>query len=147
MIDRAARENLGEQLRHLACGTISNFEFENRVRHSESDPAIQEIANFAWRFYDDFEEHRLAGGWAISEGSRKDFARTVLFLKSDYDYRWPRRHPLASLGWSFRRILSFGSWTEPEPKGDIRVWPFWSREEYHEALKHAPYLCKSARED
>jgi hypothetical protein len=142
MIDRLARENLAERLRHLASGAISNFEFEERARHSQVDRAIHEIDfNLAWRFYDDFKEHRLAGGWALTDGHKRDFARAVLFLKGDCEYRWPRRHPLAAWGWILLRVLSFGQLMQSEPKGDVRFWPFWSRDEYHEALKHAPYLA------
>ena len=142
MIDREARENLAERLRKLASGAVTNFEFESRERRSKIDAAICEIEwLLAWRCYDDFKEHRLNGVYALSDGARKDFARAVLFLKGDCEYRWPRRTGLEFV----KRILSLGYWKRTFDNGDVRFWPFFSRSEYEAGLKRHPYLRGSRK--
>lgn len=141
MIDRHARDVLAEKLRQLASGTITNFRFEEEIRHSKSDPAIHEIAEcLAWPYYDDSTEHRLDGDHALLDGHRKDFARAVLFLKTDFEYRWPKRSGLA--GWSgyVRRLFGMPLSSPKRSMGAVRFWPFWSEEDYREALKRHPYL-------
>jgi hypothetical protein len=142
MIDRAARDSLAERLRQLASGAITNVAFEARGRRSKKDRAIHEIEFcLAWPCYDDTREHRLAGDRALTDGMRKDFARAVLFLKSEHEYCWPRRSGLIGWGGYFRRVFGFGLLQEKKPGGDIRVWPFWTRDDYRGALQQHPYLC------
>ena len=147
MVDRAARESLAEKLRQLASGAITNFRFEEEYRRSRSDSAIHEIAEcLAWPHYDDMSEHRLEGDYALTDGRRKDFARTVLFLKSDCEYRWPKRSGLVGWGGFFRRAFTFG-FSRPRPiGGDVRFWPFWTEEDYRLALEGHPYLCGHEKE-
>lgn len=142
MIDRAARDLLAEKLRQLGSGAITNFAFEEGWRHSKDDPAIHQIAEcLAWPHYDDISEHRLEGDYALTDGRRKDFARAVLFLKSDYEYQWPTRSGLVGWGGYFRRLFTFGLSRPKQIGGKIRFWPFWSEEEYRVALTRHPYLC------
>lgn len=146
MIDRTARESLAEKLRQLASGAITNFAFEE-YRHSRTDPAVHEIAEcLAWPHYDDFSEHRLDGDHALTDGRRKDFARAVLFLKSDLDYCWPKRSGLVGWGGYFRRMFTFGLVKPKTIGGDVRFWPFWSEEDYRKALKRPNYLCGYEKE-
>ena len=141
MIDRAARESLAEKLRQLACGAITNCAFEEH-RRSRTDPAVHEIAEcLAWPHYDDFSEHRLVGDYALTDGRRKDFARAVLFLKSDCEYRWPKRSGVVGWGGYFRRVFTFGLAKPKVIGGAVRYWPFWSEDDYRDALKRRPYLC------
>lgn len=144
MIDRVSRDSLAEKLRQLGSGTISNFQFESGYLRSPVDMAIREIADgLAWGYYCDCEEHRLDGEHALTDGVRRDFARAVLFLKSDLEYRWPPRTGFEAGQAAFRRLITFGLWRPKVVIGDRRFWPFWSSEEYHAALNHAPYLCGS----
>jgi len=142
MIDREARDSLAEKLRQLASGAITNFAFEEGYSRSKKDLAVHEIAEcLAWPHYDDFTEHRLEGDFALTDGRRKDFARAVLFLKGDHEYRWPKRSGLVGWGSQVRRTFGFPL-SMPKPvDGDIRFWPFWSEDEYRSALKQPPYLC------
>ena len=141
MIDRVARESLAEKLRQLASGAITNFGFEEGYRRSKSDPAIHEISVcLAWPYYDDNTEHRLTGDHALLDGHRKDFARAVLFLKSDCEYRWPKRSGLAGWSGQIRRIFGMPLSSPKRDMGEVRFWPFWSEEEYRDALKQHPYL-------
>jgi hypothetical protein len=142
MIDRAARDILAEKLRQLASGAITNFAFEKGYRRSKTDLALHEIAEcLAWPHYDDLSEHYLEGDYALSDGQRKDFARAVLFLKSDQEYRWPKRSGLSGLGGYFRRLFRRGTAVPSDAGGDMRFWPFWSEEDYRAALARQPYLC------
>lgn len=141
MIDRRARESLAEKLRQLASGAITNFSFEEGYLHSKHDLAIHEVAEcLAWPYYDDFTEHRLTGDHALLDGHRKDFARAVLFLKSDCEYRWPRRSGLAGWTGQIRRIFGMRLSSPKRDMGEVRFWPFWSEDEYREALQRHPYL-------
>ena len=143
MIDRAARDSLAEKLRQLASGAITNFAFEEGFRRSKDDLAVHEISEcLAWPHYDDTFEHRLDGDHALTDGRRKDFARAVLFLKSDHEYRWPKRSFLIGWGMQVRRIFTFGLYRSKPIEGDIRFWPFWSEDEYRTSLKRHPYLMK-----
>lgn len=147
MIDRAARNSLAEKLRQLASGAITNFRFEEEYRRSKQDPAVHEIAEcLAWPYYDDTCEHRLDGDHALLDGHRKDFARAVLFLKSDCEYRWPKRSGLA--GWSgyVRRIFGMRFGSPKRDKGAVRYWPFWSETAYRAALKRPPYFTGHPRD-
>jgi len=141
MIDRIARNCLGEKLRQLAVGTITNVQFEEDHVRSKADLAIREIAeNLAWPYCDDTREHRLTGKNALLDGHRKDFARAVLFLKSSCEYQWPSRTGL--IGWSGRIRRIFGSKSQQADRdaGDVRFWPFLSEEDYRKALRDHPYL-------
>ena len=146
MIDRIARNNLAERLRQLASGSITNFEFERRGGGRSDDPAIRAIEfEFAWTHYDDFHEHRLDGRFKLTDRQRCDFARAVVFLKSDLEYRWPS----ASIGRTIQiwlvRVLSFGAWMPAHRGGDLDVWPFYTQQEYRLSLRAPPYLCGCLR--
>ena len=143
MIDRVARDNLAERLRHLAGGAISNYKFEKRAVHTK-DKAVCEIEwLLAWPSYDDFHEHTLDGKWSLTSAARRDFARAVVFLKTDLPYKWPRHSAVARV-WRWIRNLfkARSSHSKPEPieDGASSVWPFWSIAEYRLALKSPPYL-------
>ncbi len=141
MVDRHARDSLAEKLRQLASGAITNFHFEEAYRRSKHDLAVHEIAEcLAWPYYDDASEHCLDGDHALLDGHRKDFARAVLFLKSDLEYQWPKRSGL--VGWS-GRVRGLFRMRLSNPKrdmGSVRFWPFWSEVDYRDALKRPPYL-------
>lgn len=138
MIDRQARDNLAERLRHLASGTMTNYVFEDTGIRSE-DAVIDEIeSRLAWPCYDDTPEHRLSGSHALTDGARLDFARAILFLKSDLPYEWRLHRGIRGLlSRLFREAL-------PEQRGDMCVWPFFRESDYREALQRQPYLHGNA---
>ncbi len=145
MVDRKARDQLAELIRHLVAGQISNDEFEGRLPHSK-DAAIREIFwNGAWGLYDDLREHKLGGANRIENKHRRDIARWVLFLKSDYEYEWPPYPPKPRLLNLFLSILTFGVYNRLTAKrwrhnGEAEVWPFISKSDYERALNRPPYL-------
>jgi len=142
MIDRRARTRLAERLRQLASGTITNFEFDER-QTATKDRAVREIEwLLAWPTYDDTYEHRLEGPHALTLGMRYDFARTVLFLKTDLPYRWERPSAVSRVWRHLKRMLRDREIKTSAivDEGDRRVWPFWSQADYRAALKSPAYL-------
>ena len=145
MIDRVARNQLAERLRHLASGLSSNDRFEDLARAS-NDRAIAELEwRLAWPVCDDLHEHRLTGEHALTGGQRRDFARGILFLKSDLEYEWLIRRGLRGFinsGFRLRPLRRI-----PPVKvegGDLRVWPFYRRTDYAKAIRTWPYLRGTA---
>lgn len=154
---RSARIVLAEAMRQLASGTITNFEFEDRIGTGPEDRAIRELDSFAWMFYDDFIEHKLRGRHRLSKTQRQVFARCVLFLRSDLEYEYPYN---ARACWAHQRTDWFGlrslfRYLIDLIRGNIvdndrteliddRIWPFFHRSDYNEALKHPVYLAGTA---
>ena len=148
MIDREARTKLGELIRHLVAGLITNDEFDDR-RPISTDPAIWEVFHWgAWHLYSDLGEYRLIGKHRLPKEVRREVSRWVLFLKTDLKYEWPQfsglQHFLHFLG----SILSFGLlrfalrryWSR---LGDLNVWPFLRRSDYEAAVKRQPYFSRA----
>lgn len=145
MIDRDARRQVSELLRHLVSGQITNDEFEDRLPQGSADRAVNEISSEAWYLYSDLWEHRLVGAQRLTAEARTHVARTVLFLQSEREFEWPE-WPLGSrlLSGLFRLltlgIFGRGARARYEQAGDIKVWPFLRRADYEAALEAPPYL-------
>jgi hypothetical protein len=144
-IDTVARRRLAELARHLASGRITNFEFDDAVP-SSSERAIHWVHFYGlWPLYDDLVMHRLTGRRALTAEGRAWVARIILFLRSNQPYRYP--HPsrwlvllqfpltLATLGLS-DRLWRWYKWRN----ADKSVWPFFTREEFEQALRTPVYL-------
>lgn len=130
MVDREARNRLALTLRRLAAGRITNDECDDAIveflslrdkpgvcdcgydlrggphdRCPEcgeiSDPALPELANFAWSHYGDVQTYRLNGRHALTRAERRAFARAIVFLKGDREYT----HELFGRGLSDRSSL------------------------------------------
>lgn len=141
MVDRAARNQLAARLRHLASGLMSNERFEDSSRRSK-DRAIAELEwRLAWPVYDDMHEHRLTGEYALTYGMRRDFARAVLFLKTEFEYEWATKRGLRGFINSTFRLRPLRRIPPVSTQGgDLRVWPFYRRADYLAALKTRPYF-------
>jgi hypothetical protein len=134
MIDRAARDVLALALRRLACGRITNDEFDASLRSSE-DIAVIAIADAAWTLYDDFREHYLKGRDALPPQAKRGVARCLLFLRSDLEYPWPARKLAArDIARFFANVFTLGIFSRvspprpnPDDASDMSVWPFFSR--------------------
>jgi len=145
MIDRPARDQLAERLRRLAIGRMTNRAFEASSERT-TDPVILEIElRLAWPYYCDIREHRLTGEWRLSDGLRRDFARAVLFLKTDLEYEWTHQQGVRGWlnSWFHLRPLRRAPRIRPEP-GDRRYWPFYRRSDYLGARRSPVYLHKAA---
>jgi len=141
MIDRAARDNLAERLRHLTSGLATNYQFERTAVRS-TDPVVSEIEfRLAWPAYDDMHEHRLTHSNAITLGQRLDFARAILFLKSNLPYEWKSYTGFRGFLNGLFRLLPLSRKNRLDTsRGDLRVWPFFRKTDYDATLKQAPYL-------
>ena len=140
MIDRVARNEFAELLRHFVAGQIENFDFENRVP-SSNDPAINEIWWIAaWPMYDDFRTHKLEGKWRIPEEYRREIAKAILFLKSDHEYIWPKKTGFSNTLKSILNFFTKGRSVNEQYLLDENAWPFARMEDLDLANKDQPYL-------
>lgn len=142
MVDRNARNCLAQRLRHLVVGVITNYQFERLARRSK-DPVIWNLEErLAWPAYDDLHEHRLTGSHALMYGQRQDFARAVLFLKTDLEYQWASQRSLRAFLNSTFRLRPLRQIPPMKMEGgDVRVWPFYRKTDYTDALRKRVYLC------
>jgi hypothetical protein len=156
MIDRAARDQLSRNLRLLAAGRISNDQFEDETPRADHDAAIAAFADMAWLLYSDLKEHRLVGRHSIEPSARREVLRWILFLDSDFEYRWPKMSrpglsPLRRVRPAVTRWLSWPNAISPKraaeflAAGDHEVWPFISRSEYKQALRKPRRLAGKVR--
>jgi len=139
MIDRQKRDRLAQAIRQLLSGRIDNLAFNDldcpgNVTDSD-DRALFEIFYSVWPHYDDFRSHPFR----VTDGQKLDFERCVIFLHSDCEFEWPQKKFGAGFVDYFRRLLDeitfrrFRLWPR-EASGDIRVWPFFRRDDYDRAL-------------
>lgn len=147
MIDRRRRNQMAGLLRHFAAGRLTNDEYEERFDEidngTRADPALFAIHQQVWHLYSDLHTHRLSGKWALRCARRREVARWILFLYSDYEYEWPLTFPydfwylllnLVTLGWWAqvggnhwrRRLGAYSDW---------EVWPFSRRADFEEARR------------
>ena len=153
MVNRKARDEFAELLRHLVTGQITNDEFENRAPLSSKDLAIDEIWWLAaWRLYDDFDEHTLTEEYRASDDERREIAKCILFLKTDQEYQWPRHSTLKELLGDLRYLVSFGRVPVYDPMelldataGDLEAWPFIRPKDLEAARSRPPYLAGKGR--
>jgi hypothetical protein len=75
MTDRAARDQLSQNLRLLVAGRISNDHFEDGIPGTDEDAAIAAFADMAWLLYSDMKEHRLVGRHSIGPSECREVLR------------------------------------------------------------------------
>lgn len=89
------------------------------------------------------KEYKLKGKDALEQLVKKEVARWVLFLKSNYEYVWPNvpflqraLHAVSFglLGTSYAKV-----WASA---GDVDVWPFLKAEHLTKAKEEQGYLGK-----
>src|SRR5262249_15027300 len=132
--------------RHLVAGRITNDEFEDRLSVHSADPAVWEIfSSGAWCLYSDNREYRLTGKYRLSKETRHEVARWILFLKTDFEYEWPRLGRFRGLLLLLGNLCSVGLLSVVYRRyfrrfGDWEVCPFLRRGDYDSALKQPPYF-------
>ena len=153
MVDRKARDEFAELLRHFIAGRITNEEFEHQVPIPSKDLAIFEIWWLAaWPLYDDFDEHTLTEEYRASDDERREIVKCILFLKTDQEYQWPRHSTLKQLLGDLRYLVTFGRvpvYSSYElldaAAGDLEAWPFIHLKDLETARKRPPYLVGKGR--
>ncbi|WP_143707314.1 hypothetical protein [Uliginosibacterium sp. TH139] len=146
MIDRLARDKFAELLRHLVAGQISNDEFEDNLPLGSSDRAVSAIFwNGAWMLYDDMREYKLTGKYRLPRDAKREVARWILFLKTDFEYEWPRIQGIFRFPWYLIVIFTLGlvipiARYKLHQAGDISVWPFLRITDLEQEKSTPPYL-------
>lgn len=149
MIDRNSRNKLAEEIRHFVGCFTDNFDFDDAIFEIETkDRGVNAIYDEVWLTYDDLKRHKLEGKWALTEEQIAIVKRAIVFLKSDFEYRWPKWPLYYKIIRPFIWLLSLGTLTKIldvhfNGNGDLGVWPFFSSEEYEEARKKPPYLANT----
>jgi len=132
MVDKDARRQAGELLRHFVAGQITNDQFEDRFPRRSDDAAVTEVASAAWFLYDDLRRHRLVGKDRLSSEARRQVVIWVLFLHTDLEYEWPVRSWLASFLLTVANFLTVGL------VGRGEEGTFWSLRRYRCVAVHSP---------
>jgi hypothetical protein len=158
MVDRIRRDQLAQLLRQFVDGRTTNREYEDhantiacdRKRRSNDDPAIMAVCTKAYFLYDDIRTHRMTGRWKLRPEHRTEVARWIVFLHSDFEYRWPVSNfvragtlgclvMIATLG--LAGLFWKGVLPQMKSEGDEEVWPFFTRSDYEQALMHPRLLA------
>lgn len=148
MIDRPSRDRLAEALRHYVSGQITNDDLD-AVAVDWRDRGEVAVHQMAWGLYTDTYQHRATDAHAIPPEIRRDIARWIAFLYSDREYVWPEYSFLQIINVPMN-ILTFGWWERIKKRkweqfveaGDIRVWPFCSKDELKAILEHPKLLAQ-----
>jgi hypothetical protein len=149
MVDNESRSLLAENIRHLVAGIITNYEFEESTFGAKTDDGvIKDLIDVIWTQYDDLKEHKLDVD-TLSQEDYKTFARFILFLKSDQEYKWPKSSVFDPFIILLSKVFTLGIYTrkmdrEYATAGDIKYWPFINKEDFELAKKHPKYLNGNA---
>lgn len=145
MVDKNARREAGELLRHFAAGQITNNEFEDRFPRRCDDLAVSELRAQAWYLYSDLRAYRLVGKDRLSAETRRAVGRWVLFLRTDLEYEWPVRTLSSAVLLTFANFCTFGivgrlCRSRFARYGEIDAWPFLRRSDYATALESSSLI-------
>ncbi len=163
MVDREARDKMAEALRHFVAGRTTHVEFSAQI------PATRDRAVGEAQFLDiECGDHRLGDDYPLAQDQRNAYLRWMLFLYTDIPYQWPLLDdwrslfalPLAALAGLAAHALSRSvSWLSVAAavlvssasilwsalwmhrRSQKGPWPFHSRSEYEEVLKHPRLLA------
>ena len=148
MIDRPARKQAAETIRHFVTGQITNQEFIRRYPESKGDPAIWALDDTVWCLYDDIRTHKMTGEWALPGEFKTEVARWLMFLYSNQEYQWPK---IGQPGFRdapswFYRLFKFARqrFDRFRAAGDYSVWPFLQRKDFEDA-RRKPVLLNGNR--
>ena len=149
MIDRVARDQAAEWIRHFISGRLDNDEFADEFPQSREDPALAALEGRCWSLYSDMEKHHLTGDRALSEEGRREVWRWVLFLHSALEYEWPAFN-WYRVDWGAVRLINWltlgrlkarqeADITAFAAAGEFAVWPFFRMSDFERTLA-APRL-------
>jgi hypothetical protein len=117
--ERERWQKAARLIRDFVAGKITNDEFEDGWPLGPGDPALNDVFNFVWRFYDDLSTHRFKGG----DAAAAELLRCAAFLETDLQYIWRTPHWTIRPATSVLGIVTLGLanrvWDAPP-----RHWPF-----------------------
>lgn len=140
-VERARRDRTIALLRAFAAGKLTNDQFEDsfyslldpRPVRKWEDKTLWAVREVVWFVYDDLHEHKLEGKYALTKESKRRFARTILFLKSDHTYEW-KAYTFISLSNLLLNIATLGLWSffkrRQKDEIDWDIWPFRRVEDF-----------------
>lgn len=140
MIDRKARDEFSYLIDELFSGRMTNWQYEKRLPKSK-DNAVYEIHAFGvWGAYDDLKEHYMAP--QLADEMSKYVTIWRLFLRTDNEYRWPKRTGVRELPLSIINVTTLGilnrlRWRAFRRPCIREFWPFLSAEELQDAEQSA----------
>ena len=150
-MNRKQRNILAENLRHYLSGTITNFEFMDRIEpiYPTNDKGIRAIESEFWFCYDDLREHKNIGKHKLTDETEKHIKRFILFLKSDNEYEWKDPKFPNPIKWLLN-LITFRIYPKKSDEkeaenieiGDERVWPFFRQSEFEKEINEPKYLNK-----
>ena len=71
-------------LRRYAGRRLSSDQLDDLVLRATDDAGLAAIKGAAWTLYSDLEDHFADGSHSLSTTQKKDIARWIVFLKSDF---------------------------------------------------------------
>ena len=150
-MNRNHRNILAENLRHYLSGTITNFEFMDRIEpiYRTNDKGVRAIESEFWFCYDDLREHKNIGKNKLTEETESHIKRFILFLKSDNEYEWKDPKFPNPIKW-LMNLFTFGTYSKKEKEiemknteiGDQKIWPFFRKTELEKEISEPKYMIK-----
>ena len=124
MIDRSARDVAIRRIEQYFGGLITNDEFLDEFPKSSKDPALVAIYRKLFDIVSDMYSHTILQSIDVDPAVNAIVVRCLLFLRSDFEYRWTSR--------LFRivRGLRQTNITGNLKSGDPDVWPFFTAADY-----------------
>ena len=111
---------------------VHEYEYICGAILESADPVIEAVEEATYWAFCNFGPKRFVGKHRLSPESRRDIARVVVFLRSDFEYRWPPerawsalRYLLHVLGVRCTRIsqAEIAQWSQVV---ETEAWPFVS---------------------
>ncbi|MCF8714484.1 hypothetical protein JM658_06525 [Joostella atrarenae] len=148
-MNRNHRNILAENLRHYLSGTITNFEFMDRIEpiYRTDDKGVRAVESEFWFCYDDLRKHKNIGKDKLTVEAENHIKRFILFLKSDNEYEWKDPKFSNPFKWILNLITikrypkkSEKNELKNEETGDGQVWPFFRQTEFEKEINEPKYL-------
>ena len=150
-MNRNHRNILAENLRHYLSGTITNFEFMERIKPISwtEDKGVRAIENQFWFCYDDLREHKNIGKNKLTDETENHIKRFILFLKSNNEYEWKDPKFPNPFKWLLN-LFTFGIYIKKDNEiemidveiGNENVWPFFRETELKKEISEPKYMRK-----
>lgn len=148
-MNRKDRNLLAENIRHYLSGTITNFEFMDRIEpiHRTDDKGVRAVESEFWFCYDDLREHKNVGKRKLTNETENHIKRFILFLKSDNEYEWKDPKFPNPIKWLIN-LFTFGAYSKKKNEmetqnveiGNEKVWPFFRETELEIEISEPKYM-------